>query len=365
MASFQKRGNTWQYCVSAKPKPIRKGGFRTKKEAQVAAAEVEAELQKGVVPHLKPEPISTYFDEWVKLYKKNVKNGTLEHYKYTLEAIREYFGDKPLQEIRKRDYQDFLNKFGATRAKETVDKVNVHIRACVKDAIDEGIIRVDFTRDVVVTYGVQAKKPSEKHLNFIDSEKLLKELYKRLDRGLGYYLLLLALTSGMRFSELVGLTRKDFDFKNNTININKTWGYAKRMQQGFGPTKNPQSERIIKMDTPTMEAFKKLFDTTPNNINQLVFFSPNSKYKVLCNTVANKLLKNMLTELKIDTITVHGLRHTHASISLYKKVSIYYISERLGHKNIETTMKDYAHVLKELKLEDEQEITNIFSKMVS
>lgn len=49
MASYQKRGKTWQYTISAKPKPIRKGGFRTKKEAQVAAAEVEAELRKGIV----------------------------------------------------------------------------------------------------------------------------------------------------------------------------------------------------------------------------------------------------------------------------------------------------------------------------
>lgn len=47
MASFQKRGKTWQYCVSAKPKPIRKGGFATKKEAMIAAAEVEAKLSKG------------------------------------------------------------------------------------------------------------------------------------------------------------------------------------------------------------------------------------------------------------------------------------------------------------------------------
>ncbi|WP_343073148.1 Arm DNA-binding domain-containing protein [Salicibibacter cibarius] len=48
MASFQKRGKTWQYTISAKPKPIRKSGFRTKKEAQAAAAEVETEMRKGL-----------------------------------------------------------------------------------------------------------------------------------------------------------------------------------------------------------------------------------------------------------------------------------------------------------------------------
>lgn len=53
MASFLKRGKTWQYCVSAKPKPIRKGGFKTKKEAQVAAAEVEDKLRKYKTPGTK------------------------------------------------------------------------------------------------------------------------------------------------------------------------------------------------------------------------------------------------------------------------------------------------------------------------
>lgn len=49
----------------------------------------------------------------------------------------------------------------------------------------------------------------------------------------------------MRFAEMVGLTRNDFDFVNNTISINKTWGYMKRNPEGFGPTKNEQSNRKI------------------------------------------------------------------------------------------------------------------------
>ena len=62
MASFNKRGKTWQYQVSrmvnGKQKPIRKGGFRTKKEAEVAAMEVESSLRKGIAPSLKPQPFN-------------------------------------------------------------------------------------------------------------------------------------------------------------------------------------------------------------------------------------------------------------------------------------------------------------------
>ncbi|RDW21008.1 site-specific integrase [Oceanobacillus arenosus] len=362
MASFTKRGKTWQYVVSAKPKPLRKGGFKTKKEAQVAAAEVEAELRKGVVPNLKPQPFDEYFENWLKLYKGDIGLNTMERYKNTLETVKDKLGGIPIQNINKQSYQAFLNEYGLSHAKDTTRKLNTHIRACVKDSIDEGLIRVDFTRGAVIT-GKPGKKAQDKYLEYAESKQLLKLTTERLDRTPTYYLLLLALTSGMRFAEMVGLTRKDFNFFNNTISITKTWGYTNKMHEGFGPTKNEQSIRVIKMDPKTMKKFSKLFDTTPDNIHRLVFYSPHSKYKVITNNVVNKVLKGMLDELKIDTITVHGLRHTHASVLLYEGATPYYVSERLGHGDIETTMNTYSHVLKELRQRDEEMTTNVFEKM--
>lgn len=264
----------------------------------------------------------------------------------------------------RHDYQMFINQFGSNKAKETVEKVNTHIRGCVKDAIDEQIIHRDFTRKVVITWTTPAKNSDEKHLNFKESELLLKEIWKRLDKGLGYSLLLLGLTSGLRFGELVGLTRSDFDFVNNTIRINKTWGYLNRHPEGFGPTKNEQSNRTIKMDRRTMGHFKKLFSSMPTNMHQLVFYSPSSKYKVISNTNANKLLRKTLIALEVNPITMHGLRHTHASVLLYKKVSIYYVSERLGHGDMDTTLREYAHVTKELRVKDELGTIETFEKMI-
>jgi integrase len=367
MASFTKRGKTWQYTVShsvnGKSKPIRKGGFSTKKEAQVAAAEVEADLQKGIVPHLKPEPFDEYFEEWIGLYKTSISNNTRERYLNTLQTIKEHFEGKPIQEINKREYQSFLNGYGLTHAKATTRKLNTHIRACVKDAIDEGIIRTDFTRKVSIAGNVPTKKPEEKHLNYFESKRLLNELING-PATFTHYLILLGLTSGMRFAEIVGLTRKDFDFKTNEIKVNKTWGYTKKMHEGFGPTKNDKSNRVIKMDGNTMKIFKELFDKVPENIHGLVFYSPQSKYKVLSNGAVNKSLKSILEKLNVEPISVHGLRHTHASILLYKRRSIYYVSERLGHGDFQTTLETYAHVVKELRAEDEQATIETFEKMV-
>ena len=368
MASFQKRGKTWQYTVSrmvnGKLKPIRKSGFATKKEAQMAAAEIEAKLNKGLNPIIKAEPINSYFKKWVALYKSDTAKSTQTHYANTLKVIEKYFGSTPLQHIKKSDYQMFLNEYGKNKAKETVKKTNSHIRACVREAVDEGIIQTDFTRSAILT-GNSSKKRIDKHINYFDSKKLSKALCETLqhEHREVYYIILLALKSGMRFAEIIALQRKDFNFKDNTININKTWGYSSSFEDGEKDTKTETSNRIIKMDKVIMAMFKKFFEETPENIHKLVFYNPSSKYKVFSNTGVNKALKKLLDDLNIDEVSIHGLRHTHASILFYKGVSVQYISERLGHADVDTTIRIYTHLIKELREEDENNTLKILAAL--
>lgn len=368
MASFTNRGTkqkpSWQYTISryvnGKYKPIRKGGFKTKKEAQLAAAEVEAQLSKGsFVENLKIAFVD-YFEKWFKLYKLDLKGPTVKHYKSTLKYIKEFFGDKPIQDIIRSEYQEFLNHYGKIYSKETMLKVNGHIKSCLESAIEDGIIQYNFAKKAKVT-GLPAKNKDEKYLNFKESEMLYYELFNRLNRGLSYYAILLLLVSGMRFEELVGLTRDDFDFNNNTIRINKTWGYKNDMPKGFGPTKNEQSKRVISIDPKVMNEFKKLFLKMPNNIHKLVFFSPVSKYNVITNNAVNKALRIVLKDLSIkNIITCHELRHTHASALIYKKATIPYICERLGHSSPDITYKRYLHLMKELRLEEDAVAINMY-----
>src|SRR5690625_1887793 len=162
MASFKKRGKTWTYIIShtvnGETEQITKGGFRTKTEAKTVADEIESKLKKGILVHLEPTPLKKYFEDWYKLYKVTVEDATIHHYKYTLNAIEKHLDDVPIQEVSKRDYQKFINDFGEGKAKETVSKVNSHIRECVLDAIDEGVIHVNFTRKVKIYYTVEADR---------------------------------------------------------------------------------------------------------------------------------------------------------------------------------------------------------------
>ncbi len=132
------------------------------------------------------------------------------------------------------------------------------------------------------------------------------------------------------------------------------------MPKGFGPTKNESSIRTVDVSPKVMKHFKDLFNNTPTNIHQLVFFSESLKYLVISNTNVNKLLG----DLKIVVITLLGLIHTYASVLLYKRLSLGYVSESLGHKNTIRTQQDYAHVLAEQKQEDGQKALSVFDEMV-
>jgi len=84
--------------------------------------------------------------------------------------------------------------------------------------------------------------------------------------------------------------------------------------------------------------------------DNLVFFEPASDISVVTNDRLNYILRSILKRINIKPfIIVHGLRHTHSSILFYKGISILYVSEHLGHSNIDITTSTYAHVLKELR----------------
>src|SRR5699024_9847685 len=298
MASINKRGNTWQYTVSryvdGEYKPIRKGGFRTKREATLEATEVENNLNKNHAMNFRNISLADYFKEWLELYKQNVGSNTLIRYLTTHKTIDEYFGSLDIKLITKKDYQKFLNEYGKTRVKSTVQKLNSHIRACVGEAVDEGIVPIDFTRNVTLT-GTTTRKALEKTLNFDETEKLIDYLKMKTEQNIQlskftkdpvdtrHLLIHIGITTGMRFAELIALTPDSFNFNNNTVKIRYTWGYLKRMHEGFGETKNKEARTIVVPDK-IMEMVKKTIPFIHENKNNLLFYTPVSKYKVHSNS---------------------------------------------------------------------------------
>lgn len=181
-----------------------------------------------------------------------------------------------------------------------------------------------------------------KYLNQFELHRLLTSL--DLKSGVNWdWLILLVAKTGMRFSEAIAITPGDFDFSHQMLSINKTWDY--KGGTGFLPTKNKSSVRKIQIDWQTVIQFSELVKGLPED-------KPIFVDGLIYNSTANAVLSRHCKKLDIPVISMHGLRHTHASILLFAGVSIASVARRLGHASMTTTQKTYLHIIQELENQD-------------
>lgn len=160
----------------------------------------------------------------------------------------------------------------------------------------------------------------------------------------------------MRFSEALALTPKDFDLSRQRIRITKTWNY-KNANGGFGETKNFSSKRSVKIDPELCTQLTNLISELPKNepifVNGRVFSSTvNGRLEALCKKAG------------VPVVSVHCLRHTHASILIFADVSIASIAKRLGHSSVTTTQETYLHIIQELENQDNDKIMHHLSMLI-
>ncbi|WP_367567766.1 tyrosine-type recombinase/integrase [Lacrimispora sp.] len=288
-----------------------------------------------------------YFGEWVEAYKVGaVADTTLRKYRLTHKSLRELAPTLDLQALDRREYQKLINDYAFTHEKLTTLDFHRHLRACLLDAYDEKIIERDPTRKAVIRGKMPAEKKA-KYLNKDELEKLLQVLPLRLDSlGIDWLILLLAKT-GLRFAEGLALTPGDFDFTNKKIRVNKTWNYKSKTDRGFMPTKNQSSIRDITIDSSLADQFEQLVEGLP--ADEPFFFD---KQVRVFNATLNDYLKERCISAGVPVISLHSLRHTHASVLLAAGVSIPSVSKRLGHSKVSTTQDTYIHIIKELEEKD-------------
>lgn len=124
----------------------------------------------------------------------------------------------------------------------------------------------------------------------------------------------------------------------------KTWDY--KGNGGFLPTKNKSSVRKIQIDWQIVVKFSEVTKGLPEN--EPIFVGETKIY----NSTVNDVLTRHCKACGISEISIHGLRHTHASLLLFAGVSIASVARRLGHASMTTTQKTYLHIIQELENKD-------------
>ncbi|UFK66449.1 site-specific integrase [Limosilactobacillus reuteri] len=297
-----------------------------------------------------------YYMDWIKLYKeKAVRKVTLDKYYLTHRKIKELAPELHMNELTRQSYQKLLNNYAATHEKQTTLDFHHHLKAALVDALDEGLLEHDPTRRAIIK-GVDPSNKKNKFLNLYELQKLLRHLDLGDELNWDWFILLVSKT-GLRFAEALALTPEDFDFERQQIIVNKSWNY-KTPIGNFQKTKNESSNRVVMVDWHLMNQFKSLIR---NKESDWPIFVPHNKR--VFNSTVNGLLEKYCYKLDIPTISVHGLRHTHASLLLYEGVSVASVAKRLGHANTTTTQETYIHIIEELENKDNNKVLHHLSQL--
>lgn len=306
--------------------------------------------------------------------------------------ILPYIGNIKLKDLTKQKLENYFNTIKNTKTNyekrkennlvkpDTVKKWKSIIHACLEYAVDCELLNKNPCNKIKITFTnttdenrikelVKSKKEKISYYNFeefkevcnllekefleyynnttISDEKRLREVGRR-------FIVLLALKTGMRRSELFGLTREDLSIDNATFEVNKSRHYL----AGKGKfTKYPKNDSSIRTKSlpKSILSYLKLYYELLNNLDyKSVYIFDYLSIDGICSWFDNWQNKN-----NIKNIRFHDLRHTHATILLYLGVDVKTISERLGHADIQTTLNIYADVLKELDEQSAEKIDNL------
>ncbi|MBP1154538.1 MULTISPECIES: site-specific integrase [unclassified Paenibacillus] len=352
MASIFQNQKTkkWEFVfdhyVNGKRKQVRRKGFKTKRDANDVLITLQTEVKEEGYIGTNKQSVSEFMTYWLENVKKleceetSYYNNTL----YLKNHIIPKMGTMKLQELNPIVCQKFVNEMHqAGYARNTIDRVCTLIKLAFDSAVDYKYMKENHMRKVKLP---KSQKQELKVWTVNQANQFLEFTKNR--RFFCVYAL--ALSTGMRQGEILGLRWKDVNFGEKTITVSQTLThYGKRLKSG---AKTSSGERTISLPAQLIRTLTKQYEdyvTFKNTAEEftdldLVIFNLKNGGTVF---PAN-LTKHYIKDVKgsgLPHISFHSLRHTHATMLIEKNINVKVISERLGHSKIGVTLDVYSHVL--------------------
>lgn len=389
LKSGQKR---WVCVADGPPNPAtgkrnqitRRG--KTKKEAMNRVNDAIYALQKdGIDQRIgRNMTFDTLADEWIATYAlTGVKRGTIRIREKEIKILNRFIAKTPISNISHSTYQKIINEIAPDYARTTVQGVNTTAGMIFRYAVRDKLIKDDPTVGVVIpkkrkTVEEIESEPIEQ--GYLDKSEITDFLNAVTKHGLDldierFYLLAF---SGMRSGELCALKWSDIDFRNNTIRITKTlYNENNNMKEyELTPPKTDGSIRTIEIEKSIMELLKshrkrQLKVTAKYREEELseyhdgnfVFCRVNG-YPYIQKNIINRMARLLaFTQIK-KSATPHIFRHTHISMMTEAGVDLNTIMERVGHDDMQTTLRIYTHVTNKMKKDASEKMTSTFGNIL-
>lgn len=261
MATFRKRGSKWDYRIVDSNKNLiaSKGGFKTKKEAELEAVRIEIKLKSGAVI----DKQITLYELWQNWYETMVvplgkSPSTLQKHQLRGDLLKRYFGEIPVVSITFSSYQRFINIQAQKWTKDTVRRLNAEVRKVIQFARRDKIDVDDFTHGVIITGQKKEKAVEDSYISSIeDYNCLVQHVFNLLDysESVISYLIYIELKTGMRFGEVLGLTWDCINWADQTIH---TYRRYDSIQYAWRPPNTVISDREVPADGELMKVLFKL-----------------------------------------------------------------------------------------------------------
>ena len=388
MANIRKRGNTYQIRVSCgyklngeqvvqtmswKP-PEGMTAKQAEKEVQKQAILFEEKCLRGqVTANVKFEEFAEqWFEEYARL---NLRKSSFERMRQVTQRVYPAFGHLRLDRITGRQIQQFINELvlngkNMQTGKPLSRKTAVHHLSFISDVFSYAV-RMDIVSDnpcrkVYVPKG--GKKEKE-----IYSIEEIEQLFRLLeDAPLKYRTFFtLAVYTGFRRGELMGLEWKDIDFESGVVSVRRTSNYTVKTGIYTDTTKTKSSQRSMKLPQLVLDILKEHKAEQDEERQKLGtkwfecdrLFVTADGHPMHNNTTYNWLRK-FCKKNDFPFRDIHSLRHFYASALINEGIDVATVSSALGHSAISTTTSIYLHAFQDANARASEAIANVldFSK---
>ena len=351
----------------ANGKPKRKYIYgKTQKEALEKWAK-EKEKYEVLVPDAGNMTVTEWCMRWVNLNKQNIKNSTKNSYVTNIQThISPAIGGIKVNKLTTNNVQYALNLCYSGGSISLFKKVYSVLKGAMDEAVEQGLIKKNPVKGVV--FPEDNKKPiraltEAERIRFI--EALEGEWYRPL--------FLFYMYSGCRLSEALPLKWSDIELENGKVKISKITSVIRDFDKKTsvqhvceGRVKTKAGFRTILLTPGILEILREHKEYLKNLVHKfglqwsedsLVF--PNSYYKVPQMSNVEAVFRRIRNKAGIKNFTLHGLRHTYATMSLKETTNAKFISDQLGHKSVKTTLDVYYNPTDEDKKNNVMKITGI------
>jgi integrase len=336
--------------------------FATHEEAVEWQARMNLLMMNGEeLSEKSSKPVGEFLDSWYAGHRNGLRKTTQGKYEYAMDTLKEELGGIPLEDLKPFHLLDFYQEMEEEVSSSTVRIYAKVLRMALDQAVDMGLLENNPSR------AIKLPQRDTGEMQYLTKGQSLKFLDTIKGEWPWEGLFTLAVSTGMRRGEILGLKWRDIDLEKQSLSIRRQLTRTWENEFVIDKPKTKQSRRKVELTDNMVEVFERHRDRQEEikeesdqwERAELVFTTGNGT--VIQPRNVRRKLNKVLEEADCPDIRFHDLRHTCATLLLGQGVNPKVVAEQLGHTKISTTLDLYGHVCPTMQEQATSAMTDILS----